>query len=282
MKTYLVTGGTRGFGLAIARRLAHTDKVILGVRDVAKARALGFDEVHALDLSSLAKVQSFVREWKTPITALINNAGLQQIDRTHLTDEGIEETVAVNHLGTYALTVGLLPFVEDKVIFVGSGTQALHSMGFRGARYTSIAALARGDTDTTDAKQAGLDRYATTKFLNTMSALGLSRRHPDKTMVCLDPGLMPGTGLARTYSLGMRMIWSTVMPLVGWLMPDVSSPRRSAKSIAWLLRQSDLKNGATYSYHRELSAPKWLAPGATDPQLAENILLETDAFLRDR
>ena len=282
MKTYLVTGATRGLGLAIAKSLQRTDKVIVAVRDVAKARALGFQDVHSLNLASLSDVQRFVGTWSTPITGLINNAGIQHIDQTRITAEGLEETFAVNHLGSHALTLGLLPVVKDTVLFVGSGTQALHSMGFRGARYTSIEALARGDTDAPDIKQAGLDRYATTKFLNTISALGLSARHPDKTFLCIDPGLMPGTGLARSYSLPMRIVWSSVMRLAVPFMADTSSPARSAATVAWLLHEKGLKNGATYSYTRELAKAKWLAPGATDPVLAEKILADTDAFLESQ
>ena len=50
-----------------------------------------------------------------------------------------------------------------------------------------------------------------------------------------DPGLMPGTGLARERSAVERWAWSNVLPLLAHVMPGTSTARRSALALAKLL-----------------------------------------------
>lgn len=278
MKTFLVTGATRGLGLAIARELAKAPntRVVAAVRDVAKAEALGLT-ARRLDVSSQADIARFVSEWREPIAGLINNAGIQNVDTSRTSIDGWEETVATNHFGAYALTLGLLPLVE-RVMFIGSGTQdpnakAATMFGFRGAQFAPMADLARAD-----AGLSAIDRYATSKGLNTLTALGLARRFPDKTFVTFDPGLMPGTGLARTRGALERFAWAWLLPLFARLLPDSSTPTRSARAAVWLLDQTELQNGATYDHRRKLS--RYLHPRAQDPVFAEEVLADTDRFLQ--
>jgi hypothetical protein len=48
---------------------------------------------------------------------------------------------------------------------------------------------------------------------------------------CFDPGLMPGTGLARSRSVVERFGWRFVMPLFGRFVSGVSSPAKSARAL---------------------------------------------------
>jgi NADP-dependent 3-hydroxy acid dehydrogenase YdfG len=158
----IVTGATQGFGLAIARALSALPRhrVVLAVRDTQRGEAvasgLGANaEVRRLDCASFADVRRFVAEWDGPLAGLVNNAGLQQVAGTRRSAEGWEETLAVNHLAATGLAVGLLPRLEGgRVVFIGSGThnpdnRTATVFGFRGARFTSIDALARGECDAT-------------------------------------------------------------------------------------------------------------------------------------
>ena len=149
LKTFIITGATSGLGLSTAKLLSKNTRhrVILAVRDIFRgkevAASLGANiEVRHLDLTSLESIELFVSSWNGEITGLINNAGVQIVNDTRMIhNESIEETFAVNHLGAFKLTQGLLPFMDSgRVLFIGSGTHnpdyifAL-AAGFEGAKF---------------------------------------------------------------------------------------------------------------------------------------------------
>ncbi len=143
---------------------------------------------------------------------MINNAGVQFVNETKFTRDGFEETIPVNHLAAFMLTIGLMPYLEGgRVLFIGSGTHnpnypLARMFGFRGAQYTSIVDLAQGKSNAKNTRQMNLDRYATSKLLNMISAVELSSRFKNFSSYVLDPGLMPGTGLARYQNRIMRFL----------------------------------------------------------------------------
>lgn len=115
-----LTGATSGIGLETARLLAGRGaNVILACRDTARAERTadrirtangpGTVRVVHLDLASLASVRAAaaqIASCSSRLDLLINNAGL--VSRTQQrTEDGFELTLAVSHLGHFALT-GLL------------------------------------------------------------------------------------------------------------------------------------------------------------------------------
>jgi 3-oxoacyl-[acyl-carrier protein] reductase len=88
MRNVLVTGGSRGIGLAIARRLASSgDYNVIAIarresEDLERAiRAMGADCLHfrAFDLGRTDKIPAFVKELRDAFGAmygLVNNAGI--------------------------------------------------------------------------------------------------------------------------------------------------------------------------------------------------------------
>jgi len=113
----IVTGGASGIGLETARILATIGAdVTLAVRDTdAGARVTseisartGNGKVHvvALDLSDLASVAAFVAAWDGPLHVLVNNAGVMALPEQR-TPAGCEMQFATNHLGHFALALGL-------------------------------------------------------------------------------------------------------------------------------------------------------------------------------
>ena len=120
-KRVLVTGATNGIGLEAARSLAKQGaKVVLVGRDAAKtARCLADVRASApgADVSSLLcdfSRQKEVRRLAEEVLrrfdrldVLVNNAGTVFKNRI-LTEDGIEATFAVNHLGYFLLTQLLL------------------------------------------------------------------------------------------------------------------------------------------------------------------------------
>jgi hypothetical protein len=79
---------------------------------------------------------------------------------------------------------------------------------------------------------AAVIAYATSKLAAVHLAHELGRRTgPQTTVHVFDPGMMPGTGLAREGSLAERIAWNTLLHLVR-LLPAATSPRASARKLA--------------------------------------------------
>jgi len=113
----IVTGASSGIGIETVRALANTGaEVTLAVRDltagdrVAKdvAATSGNPELHVapLDLADPASIAAFVASWDGPLHVLVNNAGVMACPEER-TGAGWELQFATNHLGHFALTIGL-------------------------------------------------------------------------------------------------------------------------------------------------------------------------------
>jgi len=103
-------------------------------------------------------------------------------------------------------------------------------------------------------------RYTTSKFCNVLFAYELNRRIQDGrfaaaktvTVNAFDPGLMPGTGLAREYPAPLRWIWDNVLPRALWLLratviANVHTPAQSGAALAEVAAAPTLA-GVTGSY----------------------------------
>jgi NAD(P)-dependent dehydrogenase (short-subunit alcohol dehydrogenase family) len=117
-KRAIVTGGSSGIGVETARALASAGaEVTLAVRDTDAGERTASDitastgnpDVHVarLDLADQTSVASFVSDWDGPLHLLINNAGVMALQELTLTPEGWELQFATNHLGHFALALGL-------------------------------------------------------------------------------------------------------------------------------------------------------------------------------
>jgi NAD(P)-dependent dehydrogenase (short-subunit alcohol dehydrogenase family) len=128
-RTVIVTGASSGIGRAAAEALSRAGAiVVLAVRDVAKGQAVastfaGRAEVRCLDLEDLASVRAFAAGWTGEIDVLINNAGIMQVPLGRTAD-GFERQIGTNHLGHFALTNLLLPFITGRVVTVSSNAHA--------------------------------------------------------------------------------------------------------------------------------------------------------------
>ncbi|MFD2574652.1 SDR family NAD(P)-dependent oxidoreductase [Spirosoma soli] len=114
----IVTGAASGIGVETARALAQTGAAVtLAVRDVEAGQKVADDisattgnplvQVAQLDLTDRTSIDRFVRDWQGPLHILIHNAGVMAVPELRKTSEGIEMQFATNHLGPFALSVGL-------------------------------------------------------------------------------------------------------------------------------------------------------------------------------
>jgi NAD(P)-dependent dehydrogenase (short-subunit alcohol dehydrogenase family) len=113
----VVTGASSGIGLETARALANAGaEVTLAVRNVEEGERVAVEMVkqcsHAalrvarLDLTDMDSIAAFVESWVGPLHVLVNNAGVMACPEQH-TAAGWEMQFATNHLGHFALAVGL-------------------------------------------------------------------------------------------------------------------------------------------------------------------------------
>jgi retinol dehydrogenase-14 len=178
-KTILVTGATSGIGyeasLELARRGARVAMVGRDAERTRKARSEvasrsgSADVSHLLcDFSSQQSIRALADAFRARydrLHVLVNNAG--GVNKTRqLTEDGIEATFAVNHLGYYLLT----RLLED--LLVKSAP----------ARVVSVASVGhrRGTLDLDD---VGFERgysimkaYSRSKLANVLFATELARR----------------------------------------------------------------------------------------------------------
>jgi NAD(P)-dependent dehydrogenase (short-subunit alcohol dehydrogenase family) len=116
-KRVIVTGGSSGLGRETAHTLAATGAAVtLAVRNTTAGMqvadditaATGNDQVHVapLDLADRNSIARFIHDWRGPLDILVNNAGgiIPALERTA---EGWEKQFVSNHLGHFALAVGL-------------------------------------------------------------------------------------------------------------------------------------------------------------------------------
>jgi light-dependent protochlorophyllide reductase len=254
MRTVIVTGASAGLGLQCARALLATEPswhVVMAVRDRARGDAavaqLGQPRrctVIEADLASLHSVGAFIQCFKAaglpPLHAIVCNAGIQVVSGIQLTEDGFEMTFGVNHLGHFALVQGLLDelVAPARIVVVASGVHdpSRHT-GMPAPDYTTAAELAAPPGD--DGKSVdGRRRYANSKLCNVLFVNELDRRldHGARgiTVNAFDPGMMPGSGLARDYSPLQRFAWRFVLPAMR-VLPGVRSTRTSGRHLAALV-----------------------------------------------
>jgi NAD(P)-dependent dehydrogenase (short-subunit alcohol dehydrogenase family) len=117
-KRAVVTGAASGIGVETARALAGAGAgVTLAVRDLEAGARVAADitattgnadvAVAKLELTDRATIDAFVDAWQGPLHLLVNNAGVMAIKERELTPDGYEMQFATNHLGHFALALGL-------------------------------------------------------------------------------------------------------------------------------------------------------------------------------
>src|SRR5688572_18539695 len=168
-RTAVVTGANSGLGLATARELARAGaSVVLAVRNLERgaqaAESIEGDvTVRQLDLADLASVRAFADGWTGDLDVLVNNAGIMMVPAGRTCD-GFELQFGTNHLGHFALTNLLLPYLTGRVVTVASNAHRTGHIDF-------------DDLDwSTREYRAGSDAYAQSKLANLLFTLELQRR----------------------------------------------------------------------------------------------------------
>jgi light-dependent protochlorophyllide reductase len=269
--TALVTGGNSGIGFECARALARQGwHVAIASRDAKTsaeaARRIAAESggdavsVFSLDLGSLASVRQFAKEIDArnlPLRALVLNAGIQFQTGPRLSADGFESTFAVNHLGHFLLANLLIPRLlaqtPARIVVVASGVHdPKQRTGMPHAAITDMDTLAASGGPSRDRFDGRL-AYVNSKLCNVWFVYELARRLEAGglgrggalTVNGFDPGLVPGSGLARDYSPALRWIWNNVLPGVATVlnpfMAGMSTAPKSGGALARLVTDPALE-----------------------------------------
>jgi NAD(P)-dependent dehydrogenase (short-subunit alcohol dehydrogenase family) len=211
-------------------------------------------------LASLESVRSFVKEYDRmnlpPLAGIVCNAGIQNVSTPTKTIDGHEATFGINHLAHYLLVRLLLPTIRPHghIVFVSSGTHdPKEKTGVPEPRYTTARDIAN---DFELEQAAGQRRYTTSKLCNIYCTYELARRLAETSderlksikVSAFDPGMMPGTGLARTYPAPLQFVWNYILPAATIFQRNVHRPAKSGERLAKLVSNSDaLTSGKYYS-----------------------------------
>lgn len=296
-KAYIVTGPTSGIGRCAALELARHGAIVLVGRDRGRLDAMRQAIVqmgqHAVsvicdlsDLASVGRAAEEIIDLHLLIAGLLNNAGITQ-RRPTKNALGWDMTFATNHLGPFALTEALAPHLPDgaNVVFVASAVEdperrPARMAGFRGGRYLSAEASARGEWKPGGSRMPGADAYATSKQCTLATALALARETPRLRFNAVEPGVTPATGLMRDANAFVRFLAKAVIPpLVPLLMPFIkilNTPERAGRVLAEIMIDP---SGQTGVYYDKGGRPMLGSALAQDPEFQDRVVAETRALL---
>ena len=278
----LVTGGNSGIGFECARELARRGARVLiasrnqeaseqAVRRIARESGDGMASALALDLGSLSSVRGFAKEIETrelSLRALVCNAGLQMNSGPRLTPDGFESTFAVNHLGHFLLVnlllSRLLANAPARIVVVSSGVHdpAMKTMMPHPAitDFETLAATGGPSQEKFDGRVA----YVNSKLCNLWFTYELVRRLEDAKLSsdarplsvnAWEPGLVPGSGLARDYPPVLRFVWDWILPGVARVLsrryPTINPAAKSGAALARLVLDPALerRSGGYFPSH---------------------------------
>ncbi len=255
----VMTGATSGIGLEVAKKLLARPgvKLIAGARSPVNAKRLnalskkGNLTVYPLDLADMESVAGFADAVRSQlgsdrnIDKLVCNAGLQIITPKRMTKDGVEETFATNHLGHFLLTQKLMPHMAEGslVVSTASGTHDPEEplatrFGFIGAVFKNARAVSLGDVgEARSVEEQGIDRYATSKLCNILFIRDMAKRIPPAQIrfLAFDPGMMPGTALARERPTIVQLIVKYIIPLFRPFVRSMSSVAKSSETLVGLI-----------------------------------------------
>jgi len=275
-KTCLVTGANSGIGKETALGLARMGaRVLLVCRNPRKGEGALADiqretgstelELLAADMSSLGSVRALaaqVRQRCPRLDVLINNAGAAVPSR-RLSGDGIEMTVAGNHLGPALLTFLLLDLLKSsapsRIVNVSSEAQ-------RNAR------LDMDDLQFARRNYNGLAAYAQSKLLMNAFTFELARRLEGTgvTANCLHPGVVA------TSIFPADAPWFFKLA-VGVMKPFMLSAKRGAEVSLYLATSPDVASVTGQYFVKSKVADS--NPRSRDPQVIADVWQWTEKMI---
>ena len=271
----LITGGTSGIGKATATALAAMGaEVVVSGRSKERGEAAveeirdqsGNEKVSLVpaDLAVQAEVRGLAQAFKERhdrLDVLVNNAGIIQSKRTE-TPDGIELTLAVNHLAPFLLTNLLLGLLKEsapsRIITVSSEAR-------RGAEIDF-------DDLQSERRYRAFQVYGMTKLANILFTYELAERLEGTGVVanCLHPGAV-STNFAQNNRGPIALLFRLFKPFM-------RSPEQGADTLVYLASSPEAGelNGKYLTDRKEVS------PAEPRDETAQKRLWEVSEELTNR
>ncbi len=231
-------------------------KIAAKVQEVKQRSGSSTIESLTCDFSSQAQIRRMANEFRARhdrLHILVNNAGAAFSKRT-VTEDGIESTFALNHLGYFLITLLLLDVLVQsapaRVVNVASAAHYAGSMHFEDLGFERGYRIMRA--------------YARSKLANVLFTRELARRLEGTgvTVNSLHPGAV-ATG-----------IWNGAP---GWIRPVINlagrflmlTPVQGAESIIYLATSPEVEGKTGLYFEKNLS--KSPSPLACDDALASRL-----------
>ncbi len=273
-KTVVITGGTSGIGQVAAERLAAIGaRMVLVARSESRGEAAlarlreiapgAKHSVHYGDLSRLTEMTRVAKEIAAAeprIDVLINNAGAM-FGKRQVSADGLELTLATNHLSYFVLTDGLkerlIASAPSRIVNTSSHAHYRATLDFDNLQYQH------------DYKS--FPAYSRSKLCNILFTRVLARRLAGTgvTTNSLHPGFVKtrfgdGTGGAMARIIGLMKLFAI-------------SPEKGAETIVYLASSDEVaKTTGVYYYKCKPVEPSKLAQ---DDAVAERLWEYTDRLL---
>jgi NAD(P)-dependent dehydrogenase (short-subunit alcohol dehydrogenase family) len=294
-RAWVITGPTAGIGRRTALELAKHGTVVLVGRNPVKLDEVKH-EIHAAggraftvvgdlsDILSARHAAGEVAELDLPIAGVLNNAGAMSA-QPFTSVQGWDGIFATDHLGPFAFTEALLPSLDDgtHVAFIVSAVEDPErkpavASGFRGARYISAEASARGQWAPGGSKNPGFDAYATAKQGNLATVLAFTREFPRLRFTAIEPGFNPGSDLGRDAALPLRLLAKYVLSPLAPRIKYWSNPTTAARVITRILTDPSAASGV---YYDEKGMPMEGSEQIRNIEFQDRFVAETRALLAE-
>jgi len=277
-KTSIVTGANSGIGKETALGLARMGaRVVLVCRNEEKGRQALEDirretgssqlDLLSADMSSFESVRELaaqVHQQYQRLDVLINNAGTAIVRRA-LSADGIEMTVAGNHLGPALLTLLLLDLLKSSA---PSRVVNVSSEAHRGARFDlnslQSAPRSEGPSRRGFGPPPSLKSYGLSKLMMNAFTFELARRLQGTgvTVNCLHPGVVATNIWPADAPLIFRMIMAGAKPFM-------LTPKRGAQTSLYLATSPEVATVSGQYFIKSKRAES--SPLSRDPKVIAEI-----------
>ncbi|MEM9838736.1 MAG: SDR family NAD(P)-dependent oxidoreductase [Pseudomonadota bacterium] len=283
-KTFVVTGGNTGIGLATAKALCEIGaRVIVASRDqtrgeeaVSKLKEVsegGNVSLQLLDLADLSSIRTAAEELaekEERIDCLINNAGMGHAKGGE-TKDGFPVVMGTNHIGTFAFTEAMMPKLKATAKERGEVRVInLSSMAHQFARKLDPADLMP------EKKSMGRDAYAESKLCNLLHVREMARRYGMAGIRAhaVHPGFVNSDfGRSSHFPGAWQALFVLTKPM------QISAEKGAKTTIAAALSDEGAWQNGLY-WDKEKPAEPTLPP---DPdQLAKAVWKETERLLAEK
>jgi NAD(P)-dependent dehydrogenase (short-subunit alcohol dehydrogenase family) len=252
-KTIVITGGTSGIGevaavalakmgariVLVARDKSRGDATLARLRDSAPGIAHSIHFADLLRLAEMKRVAAQIADHESRIDILINNAGALFATR-RLTEDGLEYTLALNHMAYFVMTEGL--------------RERLSASGPARIINTASAAHQGATLDFDDLQSAksfgAMKAYGRSKLCNILFTRELARRlhGTGVTANCLHPGFVATRFGDQSGGWMSRLAWFAKFFAI--------SPAKGAETIVYLASSPDVaKTTGQYFYESVPAIP---------------------------